>query len=144
MTTPTIPSAREVQDQVRTAVRKGQQATLEAIKSVADTMSSVAPRIPAAASGLAGKLPTSEAVMAKAYDLAGQALAEQRKLAGKLPIQEATVTRVFDFADAFLADRRKFAEQALQATAALRPAAKPADQAADQAAGEAPAETPGE
>jgi hypothetical protein len=144
MTTPTIPSAREVQDQVLTAVRKGQQAALEAIKSVADTVSSVAPKIPAAASGLtrplASKLPTSEAVMAKAYDLAGQALAEQRKLAGKLPIKEAVVTRVFDFADTFLADRRKFAEDTLKATAALRPAAKAADQTADEAPAQPPAE----
>ncbi len=144
MTTPTIPTAHEVQDQVLAAVRKGQQAALEAIKSVVDTMSSVAPKIPAAFSELTSpltrKLPTPEAVTAKAYDLAGQALAEQRKLAAKLPIQEAVVARVFDSADTFLADRRKFAEKTLKATAALRPAAKAADQAADEAPAQSPAE----
>jgi hypothetical protein len=144
MTTHTIPTAQEVQNQVLAAVRKGQRAALEAVKSVVDTVSSVAPKIPAAASGLAGpltrKLPTPEAVTAKAYDLAGQALAEQRKLAGKLPIQEAFVARVFDSADTFLAGRRKLAEETLKATAALRPAAEAADEAPAQAPAEAPAE----
>jgi hypothetical protein len=148
MTTHTIPTAQEVQDQVLSAVRKGQQAALEAIKSVAGAVSSVAPKFPAAATGitgpLAGMLPTPEAVVAKAYDLAGQALAEQRKLAAKLPRHEAAVASVFDFADAFLAGQRKFVEEALKATAALRPAAKAADEttseAASQTAGEAPAE----
>jgi hypothetical protein len=138
MATPTIPTAQEVQDQVRAAVRKGQAAALEAIKSVAETVSSVAPKIPGAVSDLAGKLPAPEAVAARAHDLAGQALARQRQLASKLPVQHAAVARVFDFAEGFLAGQRKFAEDTLKATAALRPAAK----AADEAPGESPQQPP--
>jgi hypothetical protein len=144
MTTPTIPTAQEVQDQVLSAVRKGQQAALEAIRSVAGAVSSVVPKLPAAATRITGpladQLPTPEAVVARAYDLAGQALAEQRKLAAKLPRHEAAVASVLDFADTFLANQRKFVEEALKAAAALRPAAKAADEATSEAAGEAPAE----
>src|SRR5215813_13048795 len=100
MAAPTIPTAQEVQDQVRAAVRKGQEAALEAIKSIAETVSSVAPKIPAAVSDLtkpiAQALPNPEAVVAKVYDLAEKALAEQRKLT----------------------------EETVKAVAALRPAAK--------------------
>lgn len=113
MSTPTIPTAQEVQDHVRVAVRKGQEAALEVIKSVADTVSTLAPKIPAKVSELtrplAEALPKPEAVVAKVYDLAEKALSEQRRLT----------------------------EEALKATAALRPAAKDANAAADEAADEA-------
>jgi hypothetical protein len=103
MSTPTIPTAQEVQDHVRVAVRKGQAAALEVIKSVADTVSTLAPKIPAKVSELtrpfAEALPRPEAVVAKVHDLAEKALSEQRRLM----------------------------EEALKATAALRPAAKDAD-----------------
>lgn len=120
----TIPTAQEVQDQVRAAVRKGQEVTLEAIKSVADAVSSVAPKIPAAVSDLtrplAEALPKPEAVVAKVYDLAEKALAEQRKLT----------------------------EETVKAVAALRPATKAteetAGEAADETADEATGETTGE
>jgi hypothetical protein len=107
MSTPAIPTAREVQDHVRGAVRKGQEAALEAIKSVAGTVSALAPKIPAKVSDLtrplAEALPNPEAVVAKVYDLAEKALSEQRRLM----------------------------EEALKATAALRPAAKDAGAAKD-------------
>ena len=117
MATPTIPTAQEVQDQVRAAVRKGQEVTLEAIKSVADAVSSVAPKIPAAVSDLtrplAEALPKPEAVVAKVYDLAEKALAEQRKLT----------------------------EETVKAVAALRPATKAADETAEETAEETADET---
>jgi hypothetical protein len=116
MSTPTIPTAQEVHDHLRGAVRRGEEAALEAFKSVADAVSSFAPRIPARVSDLtrplAEALPNPEAVVAKAYDLAEKALSEHRRLT----------------------------EEALKATAALRPAAKGADEAADEAAAPSPQE----
>ena len=118
MSTPTIPTAQEVQDQVRAALRKGQEAALEAIKAFAGAVSSIAPKIPAAVSDftrpLAEALPKPETVVAKVHDLAGKARTEQRKLA----------------------------EEALKATAALRPAAKAAGESAGETAAQAP-QSPG-
>src|SRR3954452_18835852 len=111
MSTPTIPTAQEVQDHVRVAVRKGQAAALEVIKSVADTVSTLAPKIPAKVSELtrplAAALPNPEAVVAKVYDLAGTPLSEQRGVR----------------------------EGARRPTPALRPAAKDAGADADAAKG---------
>lgn len=116
MSTPTIPTAQEVQDHLRVAVRKGQEAAGEAIKAVAGTVSSLAPKIPARVSQftrpIAEALPNPEAVVAKVYDLAGRALSEQRRLT----------------------------QEAMKATAALRPAAKGADEPAARPPQEPPAE----
>jgi transketolase len=120
MSTPTIPTAQEVQDQVRAALRKGQEAALEAIKAFAGAVSSIAPKIPAAISDftrpLAEALPKPETVVAKVHDLAEKARTEQRKLA----------------------------EEALKATAALRPAARAAGESAGETAAQAPQEPPAE
>jgi hypothetical protein len=115
MAIPTIPTAQEVQDQVRAAVRRGQEVAIEAIKSVAGTVSSIAPKIPAAVSELT------------------------RPLAGVLPAPEAVVAKIYDLAEKALAEQRRLAEEALKATAALRPAAKAADEVPGEHAQEPPA-----
>jgi len=89
----TIPTVEEVQEQYLAAVRKGQEVALDAIKNVVETVQSVTSKIPTVNVPLADKLPTPEAIVANAFDFAGQLLAEQRK----------------------------FTEEALKATAALRP-----------------------
>jgi hypothetical protein len=115
--TTSIPTVQEVQDQVIAAVRKSQEATIDAIKGVVDAVSSVTTKLPGTPEKLsvpfAGKLPTPEALVAGAYDFAGQLLAEQRK----------------------------FAEDILKATAPLRPTGSEAP-AAEAPVAEAPAAKP--
>jgi len=94
-------------------VRKSQEATIDAIKGVVDAVSSVTTKVPGTEKlsvPFADKLPTPEALVAGAYDFAGQLLAEQRK----------------------------FAEDILKATAPLRPTGSEAP-AAETPAAEAPA-----
>lgn len=108
-----IPATEELQEQVIAAVRKGQQTTLEAIKSLVEAVSSATSKLPSAPAHLsvpfADRLPTAEAVVSGAYDFAGQLLAEQRK----------------------------FTEEIVKATAALRPGAAKAQTAAKAETGEA-------
>ena len=142
----TIPTAHELREQAIAAVRQGQETTLTVIKNVVDAVSSASWKLPAAPAGLtaplADKLPSPEAVVAKAYDLAGQVLSAQRKLveqaaklpaaaegvrvplADKLPSREAVVAGAYDFAGQLLAEQRKFAEEVLKITAGLRPSAE--------------------
>ncbi len=142
--TTTIPTAHELREQAIAAVRQGQETTLTAIRNVVEAVSSASSKLPAAqadlAVPLAGKLPSAEAVVARAYDLAGQVLSAQRKLAeraaklpapaglrvqlaDKLPSREAVVAGAYDFAGQLLAEQRKFAEEILKITAGLRPSA---------------------
>jgi hypothetical protein len=160
----TIPTAQELREQAIAAVRQGQETTLAVIKNVVEAVSSASSKLPAAAEGvrvpLADKLPSPEAVVAKAYDLAGQVLSAQRKLveqasklpaaaegvrvplADKLPSREAVVAGLYDFAGQLLAEQRKFTEEVLKITAGLRPSAEAGDtaEAKDTAEESGPAE----
>ena len=144
----TIPTAHELREQAITAVRQGQETTLTVIRNVVEAVSSASSKLPVAPASLtaplADKLPSPEAVVAKAYDVAGQVLSAQRKLveqaaklpaaadglrgplADKLPSREAVVAGAYDFAGQLLAEQRKFTEEVLKITAGLRPSA-PAD-----------------
>jgi hypothetical protein len=145
----TIPTAHELREQAITAVRHGQETTLTVIRNVVEAVSSASSKLPAAPEALraplADKLPSPEAVVGKAYDLAGQVLAAQRKLAeqaaklpaapealraplaDKLPSREAVVASVHDFAEQLLAEQRKFTEEVLKITAGLRPSSETED-----------------
>ncbi|HEX3961946.1 MAG TPA: hypothetical protein VHZ03_35845 [Trebonia sp.] len=139
-----IPTAHELREQAITAVRQGQETTLTLIRSVVEAVSAASAKLPATPLGrtvpLADKLPSPEAVVARAYDLAGQVLSAQRKLveqaaklpapeglrvqlADKLPSREAVVAGAYDFAGQLLAEQRKFTEEILKITAVLRPSA---------------------
>ena len=109
MPTATIPTVKELQEQVIAAVRQGQESALDAIKAVVNVVTTVTPKVAA----VADRLPTAEAVSARAHD----------------------------FAERLLAEQRKFTDEVLKITAPLRPAAdRPA---ADTPASETPAsETP--
>jgi hypothetical protein len=144
MNTP-IPTAHELREQAIAAVRQGQETTLTLIRNVVEAVSSASSKLPATPAGLSGpladKLPSPEAVVARAYDLAGQVLSAQRKLveqaaklpaapeglrvqlAGKLPSREAVVAGMYDFAGQLLTEQRKFTEEILKITAGLRPSA---------------------
>jgi hypothetical protein len=145
----TIPTAHELREQAIAAVRHGQETTLTVIRNVVDAVSSASSKLPATPADLnvplADKLPSPEAVVAKAYDLAGQVLSAQRKfveqaaklptateglrvpLADKLPSREAVVAGAYDFAGQLLAEQRKFAEEVLKITARLRPSFETGD-----------------
>jgi valyl-tRNA synthetase len=108
-----VPTTEELQAQVITAVRKGQQTTLEMIKSIVEAVSSATSKLPSAPAHLSApftdRLPKAEAVVSGAYDFAGKLLAEQRK----------------------------FTQEIVKATAALRPGAAKTETAAQAEPGEA-------
>ncbi len=156
MNTPN-PTAHELREQAIAAVRQGQETTLAVIKNVVEAVSSATAKLPAATADLhlplAGKLPSPEAVVSRAYDLAGQVLSAQRKLveqaarlpaaaegihvplADKLPSRETVVAGAYDFAGQLLAEQRKFTEEVLKITAGLRPSAVQGTAGADDAPG---------
>jgi hypothetical protein len=72
---------QELQDEILKTVRKSQEAVIEAIRTWADTVQSIAPKLPAMSMPLADKLPKPEDVVASAYDFAEQLLARQRAFA---------------------------------------------------------------
>jgi hypothetical protein len=66
------------------AARKRQEYALDALRTWVRTVQSVIPGIPAAQIPFADRLPKPEAVLASAYDFAGQLLASQRHFAEEL------------------------------------------------------------
>ena len=74
-------AGQELQDEILKAVRMSQEAVIDAIKTWADTVQSIAPKLPAVSVPLADKLPKPEDVVSSAYDFAEQLLASQRKFA---------------------------------------------------------------
>jgi hypothetical protein len=71
-------TSQEVQAEILDAVRKGQEAVVDAIKHWAGTIQSIAPSVPAPNLPYAGKLPKPEEVVASAYDFGKHLLAVQR------------------------------------------------------------------
>src|SRR5262245_57043639 len=72
---------QELQDEILKTVRKSQEAIIDAIRTWADTVQSIAPKLPAVSVPLADRLPKPEDVVASAYDFAEQLLAGQRRFA---------------------------------------------------------------
>src|SRR5215475_2805973 len=84
---------QELQDEILKTVRKSQEAVVDAIKAWADTVQSIAPKLPAVSVPLADKLPKPEDVVANAYDFAEQLLASQRKFAEDMLHATAPLTK---------------------------------------------------
>ncbi|HYB87351.1 MAG TPA: hypothetical protein VEC76_10900 [Streptosporangiaceae bacterium] len=72
---------QELQEEILRTVRKSQEAVIDAIRAWADTVQSIAPKLPAVSVPLADKLPKPQDMVASAYDFAEQLLASQRKFA---------------------------------------------------------------
>ena len=89
----TIPT-QEIQKEFLSAVRKGQETVLDAIRTWVETVQSVTPKLP--------KLPAMP-------------------LADRLPKPEEVVASAYDFAEALLASQRTFAESVIKATSSLLP-----------------------
>lgn len=85
-------TTQELQDQFLSIVSKSQEIALEAIKTMVDTVQTITPKIPV-------DVPFAE----------------------RLPKPHDVVAGGYDFAEKLLANQRKFADEVVEATAALRP-----------------------
>ena len=72
---------QEVQTEVLKTVRRSQEAVIEAIKTWADTVRTIAPPMPELSLPFSDKLPKPEELVGNAYDFAERMLASQRKFA---------------------------------------------------------------
>jgi hypothetical protein len=73
---------QDVQEQFLSTIRKGQEMTLDALKTWVETVQSVTqslPSIPSVSLPLADRLPNPQEVVARGYDFAEQILTNQRK-----------------------------------------------------------------
>ena len=75
---------KELQDQILSMVRRGQEIALDAIKTMVDTVQTITPKIPAVDLPLAEKLPKPHDVVAGSYDFAEKLLSSQRKFADEV------------------------------------------------------------
>src|SRR5215471_5020054 len=74
-------ATQDLQDEILTTVRKGQESVVDAIKTWVETVQSMTPKVPAVDVPFADKLPKPEEIVASAYDFAEQLLASQRRFA---------------------------------------------------------------
>ena len=130
-------ASTSAQEEFLAVTRKSQEAVIAVIRTLAETVRTVSPKLasvyepvtdnlpklPSISVPFADKLPEPEDAVARAYDFAEQLLASQRKFAEDLlkAEPEDAVARVYDFAEQLLASQRKFAEDLLKATAPLMP-----------------------
>jgi hypothetical protein len=74
-------TSQEVQGEILDAVRKSQEAMVDAIKRWAETVQSITPSLPVPNLPYSDKLPKPEDIVANAYDFAEQLLVSQRNFA---------------------------------------------------------------
>jgi hypothetical protein len=77
-------TTQDLQDQVLTTIRKGQEMALDAFKTWVETVQSVTPSIPSVSLPLADRLPKPHDVVASGYEFAEQILSNQRKFADEV------------------------------------------------------------
>jgi hypothetical protein len=75
---------QEPQEELLNAIRNGQQAVVEMVKTWVETVKSATPKVPSLQLPLADRLPKPEEVVSGAYDFAEKLLASQREFAGEL------------------------------------------------------------
>jgi len=86
-------TSTQVQEEILNTVRKSQETVVDAIKYWVEAVQSITPKVPSVQVPFADKLPKPQDVVSGAYD----------------------------FAEKLLASQRQFAEDVLEATAALQP-----------------------
>jgi hypothetical protein len=84
----------ELQDEFLTTLRKGQVITLDALKTLVETIQFITPTMPAVRVPLADRFPGPHGFVADGYE----------------------------FTEAFLANQRKFADEVIEAVSPLAPA----------------------
>jgi hypothetical protein len=80
----TTSTQQEIQDQFFSIVAKGQEITLDAIKTMVDTIQSVTPKLPSIDVPFADKLPNAQEVVTSGYEFAEKLLTSQRKFASEV------------------------------------------------------------
>ena len=78
---------QDVQEKFLSTIRKGQEMTIDALKSWVETVQSVTqslPSIPTVSLPLADRLPNPHEVVARGYDFAEEILTNQRKFADEV------------------------------------------------------------
>jgi hypothetical protein len=75
---------QDLQDQFLSTVRKSQEMTLDALKTLVDTVQNITPKIPSINVPFADQLPKPQDVVASSYDFAEQLLTSQRKFADEV------------------------------------------------------------
>jgi hypothetical protein len=80
----TTSTQAELQDQFLSIVTKGQEITLDAIKTLVDTIQSVTPKLPSVDLPFADQLPKPQEVVASGYEFAEKLLSSQRKFANEV------------------------------------------------------------
>jgi hypothetical protein len=75
---------KELQDQILSMVRKGQEIALDAIKSMVDSVQTITPKIPTMDVPFTDKLPKPQDIVASGYDFAEKLLTSQRKFADEV------------------------------------------------------------
>jgi len=77
-------TAQDVQEQIFSTIRKGQEVTLDALKTWVETVQSVTAKIPSVDLPFADRLPKPHDVVASTYSFAEQLLSNQKKFADEV------------------------------------------------------------
>jgi hypothetical protein len=75
---------KEMEDEFLSAIRKGEEIALDALKPLVEAVHYVIPTMPTVRVPLAGWLPTAHEVVADGYEFAEHLLADQRQFADKV------------------------------------------------------------
>jgi hypothetical protein len=111
------------QEEFLAVTRKSQEAVIAVIRTLAEPLRAISPKLPSISVPFADKLPGPGDAVDRTYDFAEQLLASQRKFTEDLlrATPGDAVDRTYDFAEELLASQRKFTEDLLKATAPLMP-----------------------
>jgi hypothetical protein len=77
-------TTQDVQEQIFSTIRKGQEVTLDALKTWVETVQSVTAKIPSVDLPFADRLPKPHDVVASTYSFAEQLLSNQKKFADEV------------------------------------------------------------
>jgi hypothetical protein len=77
-------TTQDVQEQILSTIRKGQEVALDALKTWVETVQSVTSRIPSVDVPFADRLPKPHDVVASSYKFAEQVLSNQKKFADEV------------------------------------------------------------
>jgi hypothetical protein len=77
-------STQDLQNQVLSTIRKGQEIALDALKTWVETIQSITPSIPSVSLPLADRLPKPHEVVSRGYEFAEQIISNQRKFADEV------------------------------------------------------------
>ena len=111
------------QEEFLAITRKSQEAVIAVIRTLAEPVGTITPKLPSVSLPFADKLPGPGDAVDKTYDFAEQLLANQRKFTEDLLKAKPgdAVDRTYDFAEELLASQRKFTEDLQRAMAPLMP-----------------------